>query len=358
MQYSPRLLVAFARDKVTQQTLGIFLGTFSYCLTALPVTRSLPQPAAPVLTIIGAMGLALACVGWLLFFIQHISQAIGVNQIVHNIAVETELIIQEMMPHPSRHSRLPDPDAFEPQPDESPVPSRISGYVRYVDSRQLLALAKAQGVRIRVLRRPGHFVPENVALLSVHRAEKYTPALRDALQATFQIGPTRTLQQDIEFGILMIVDIALKAISPAVNDPSTAISCIDQLSRILICFASREPMPSLYYDPPGVVRVSIPCLGFNRLVESAFEQIRTYSKSDVAVSLRLLRALNDIASTLPDPDSCRGLAAMGQRIVEGAAEILNEAEIAEMRTRLAALERFMTRKRSSPETTISPAKNP
>ncbi len=342
MQYSPRILVAFARDRVTQQTLGIFLGTFSYCLAALPAARSLPHPTAPVLTIVGAMALALACVAWLLFFIQHISQAISVNQIVHNIAVETEQVIDEIMPKPARRSSIPDPELFEPQPEEAPVLSHTSGYVRFVDSPQLVALAKYHGIRVRVLRRPGHFVPESIALLTVHRAEKLTPALSAALRATFHIGPTRTLQQDIEFGILMIVDIALKAISPAVNDPSTAISCVDQLSRILIRFASREPLPSLTYDPPGIVRVSIPWLGFDRLVEAAFEQIRMYAKADVAVNLRMLRALIDIASTLPNPEACQSLAAMGRRIVTGSAEVLNDSEIVEMRIRLAALEKYAT----------------
>jgi uncharacterized membrane protein len=342
MQYSPRILVAFARDPVTQQTLGIFLGTFSYCLAALPAARSLPHPTAPALTIVGAMILALACVAWLLFFIQHISQAISVNQIVHNIAVETEQVIDEIMPRPVRRSSIPDPELFAPQAEEAPVLSQVSGYVRFVDSKQLVALAKSYGVRVRVLRRPGHFVPERVALLTVHRAEKLTPALSEALHATFQIGPTRTLQQDIEFGILMIVDIALKAISPAVNDPSTAISCVDQLSRILIRFASREPAQSLTYDPPGIVRVSIPWLGFDRLVEAAFEQIRMYAKSDVAVNLRMLRALNDIASTLPEWQSCQSLVAMGRRIVSGSAEALNESEMVEMRARLVALEKYAT----------------
>lgn len=343
MQYSPRILVAFSRDLVTQQTLGIFLGTFAYCLAALPGARSLPHPTAPVLTIVGAMCLATACVAWLLFFIQHISQAISVNQIVHNIANETELVINEIMPDPARRSSFPDPEPVAPQPNEASVLSRVSGYVRCVDSRQLVSLAKSYGVRVCVVRRPGHFVPEGVALLTVHRAEKLTPALSSALYDTFQIGPTRTLQQDIEFGILMIVDIALKAISPAVNDPSTAISCVDQLSRILIRFASREPPKSLTYDPPGVVRVSIPWLGFDRLVESAFEQIRVYSKTDVAVSLRMLRALNDIASTLPDPQSCRCLIAMGRRIVASGAQNLSEEEIVEMRARLASLENIAER---------------
>src|SRR5579863_4193862 len=98
MQFSPRILVSFVRDRVTQWTLGVFLGTFCYCMAALPAARSLPHPFAPVLTVFGAMLLALACVAWLLFFIHHISQAISVSHIVDRIASETEVIIGELMP--------------------------------------------------------------------------------------------------------------------------------------------------------------------------------------------------------------------------------------------------------------------
>src|ERR1700728_752584 len=99
MQFSPRILVSFVRDRGTQWTLGIFLGTFSYCVAALPAARSMPHPFAPVVTVMGAMLLALTCVGWLLFFIHHISHAISVNHIVDRIARETEHVIDVLMPH-------------------------------------------------------------------------------------------------------------------------------------------------------------------------------------------------------------------------------------------------------------------
>src|SRR5262249_35007027 len=158
-------------------------------------------------------------------------------------------------------------------------------------------------------------------------------------RGAFDIGPTRTLQQDIEFGILQIVDIALKAISPAVNDPSTAINCVDQLSRILIRFASREESASQFFDPPGVVRVSMPWPRFDRLVDAAFDQIRLYSRADVAVSLRMLRALSDLAATIPDPIVQQGLAERARRIVAGCANELQHGELGELRSRLATLER-------------------
>ena len=343
MQFSPRIIVSFSQDRVTQETLGIFLGTFTYCVAALPAAHTLPRPFEPVLTVLGAMLLSLACVGWLLFFIHHISQAISVNHIVDRIALETEAIIDETMPRPVRPGRLTEADRhahaqMEPNAQEAPLLSTVSGYVRYIDARRLVRHAREAGVTVRVLRRVGHFVPEGVPLLLVSRGAKLSPERRDALRAAFEIGPTRTLQQDIEYGILQIVDIALKAISPAVNDPSTAIGCVDQLSRILIRFALREPPESLLYDPPGVVRVRLPWLDFDRLVEAAFEQIRLYSRADIAVSLRMLRALGDIAGTVPDPDRRRTLALLGQRIAAGFAEQSGGDERGEMQARLQALE--------------------
>ena len=341
MQFSPRIIVSFSRDRVTQWTLGIFLGTFLYCMAALPAARSLPHPFAPVATVLGAMVLALICVGLLLFFIHHISQAISVNHIVDRIAVETEAMIDEIMPWPHRlNHHVEDAEPLRPNPSEVAIFSEASGYIRFVDTRRLVALAKHYHVTIRVLRRVGHFVPEGIPLMMVSKGNRLPPEGTAELLAAFDLGPTRTLQQDVEFGVLQIVDVALKAISPAVNDPTTAINCIDQLSRILIRFASREPPEDLLYDPPGIVRASIGSIHFERLLEAALEQIRMYSKTDVAVSLRLLRALGDIAASTPDLEFRRVLVEQGMRTVAGCAEKLGEEELRELRARQAALESF------------------
>ncbi len=341
MQFSPRIIVSFSRDRVTQWTLGIFLGTFLYCLAALPAARSLPHPFAPVATVLGAMVLALVCVGLLLFFIHHISQAISVNHIVDRIAVETEAMIDEIMPWPHLlDHHVKDAEPLRPNPSEVAVISETSGYIRFVDTRGLVALAKHYHVTIRVLRRVGHFVPAGIPLMMVSKGNRLSPEGTAELLAAFDLGPPRTLQQDVEFGVLQIVDVALKAISPAVNDPSTAISCVDQLSRILIRFASREPPEDLLYDPPGIVRASIGSIHFERLLEAAFEQIRMYSKTDVAVSLRLLRALGDIAASTPDPEFRRILVEQGMRTAAGCAEKLGEEELRGLRARQTALESF------------------
>jgi uncharacterized membrane protein len=342
MQFSPRIIVSFTRDRVTQWTLGIFLGTFSYCMAALPAARQLPRPFAPVATVMGAMLLALACVAWLLFFIHHISQAISVSHIVDRIAFETEIMIDDMMPWPHRVNAMEDPHVLEPSTWETPFLSPQSGYIRFIDTARLVALAKSYHVKVHVVRRVGHFVPAGATLLMVYRGHHLSSEQREQLLDTVDLGPSRTLQQDVEFGVLQIVDIALKAISPAVNDPSTGISCVDQLSRILIRFASREMPASLLYDPPGVVRASIPRIGFEGLLTSAFEQIRLYSKADIAVSLRMLRALADIAGTTDNPAYRLKLHELGMRILNGCAEELTEEDVKPMSVRLATLEKLAT----------------
>jgi uncharacterized membrane protein len=338
MQFSPRIIVSFARDRVTQWTLGIFLGTFCYCMAALPAARSLPQPFAPVATVLGAMLLALACVGWLLFFIHHITQAISVSHIVDRIAGETLAMLDTLMPEPRAAGVGPQqPEAHGS--DETAVLSDVSGYIRFIDVPVLIGVAKACHVTLRVARRVGQFVPSGTPLLMASKAGRITPEKLAEIGGAFDLGPSRTLEQDVEFGVLQIVDIALKAISPAVNDPTTAITSIDQLSRILIGFVSRTGLPRSYFDPPGVLRLSVPWIDFDHLVNSAFEQIRMYSKGDVVVSLRMLRALDDIAGAAGDPAEKRRLHEQACRTVAGCAERLSEEEMTPLRARLEAMEK-------------------
>ena len=169
----------------------------------------------------------ITCVAWLLFFIHHISESISVSHIVDRIATETEAMIDEVMLWPQRVNAMANPHLLE-------------------STGRLVALAKSYHAKVHIVRRVGHFVPAGTTLLMVYRGNRLSPDQREELLDTVDLGPSRTLQQDVEFGVLQIIDIALKAISPAVNDPSTGVSCVDQLSRILIRFASREiPAPLL-----------------------------------------------------------------------------------------------------------------
>lgn len=337
MQYSPRILIGFTRDKGTQWTLGVFLGTFAYCVAAMPAARNAPEPFAPVGTVLGAMTLAFLCVAWLLYFIHHISQAISVNHIVERIASETEAAINDLMPHPVTWAKVPSQQLAR-FANEAPVRSPESGYVRFIDVPRLVSIAVEHKLSLHVVRRVGHFVPKNATLLVVDCPSALDHGVQELLQEVFEIGPSRTLEQDVEFGVLQIVDIALKAISPAVNDPSTAISCIDHLGRLLIMIGSREPPDALYFDPPGILRVSLQWLTFDRFLESAFDQIRSYSKNDLAVSLRMMRSLIDISSTISDRGTRELLAERGRRITAACLETMKLEETSEISDRLRVLE--------------------
>ena len=336
-QFSPRILISFVRDRTTQWTLGVFLGTFSYCMAALPAARALPQPFVPVATVTGAMVLALVCVGWLIYFIHHISQSISVNHIVDRIARETELVIEELMPHPRGPFPLPVRNE-DPPADSGVILNRQSGYIRYVDINHLIDLAKAYHISVHLERRVGQFVPAGIPLARVSKPDRLSTESALEFIAAFDIGPTRTMQQDTEFGIIQIVDIALRAMSPAVNDPSTAISCVDQLCRIIILWISRMPPPSHYYAPPHVLRLSVPWINFDGLLDTAFEQIRHYAAADIAVSLRLLRAFGDIASTTRHADFHNELVERAKRVTAGCSELLAKEDLIKLQQRLTVLE--------------------
>jgi uncharacterized membrane protein len=347
-QFSPRILVSFVRDGTTQWTLGVFLGTFSYCMATLPAARTLPHPFVPVATVTGAMVLALLCVGWLIYFINHISQSISVNHIVDRIARETELVIDEFMPYPRGPFSVTDGNDPSAAKDGTPIFNRRSGYIRYIDINLLVGLAKAYRICVHVERRVGQFVPAGVPLVRVSKPERVPADRALHLIAAFDIGPTRTMQQDVEFGIIQIVDIALRAMSPAVNDPSTAISCVDQLSRIMILWISRVPPPPQYFAPPHVLRLTVPWMSFDGLLDTAFEQIRHYAAADAAVSLRLMRAFIDIASTTQDSDLRGKLVDRAGCVAAGCAEHLPKEELEKFRQRLASFENTSAPKAERP----------
>jgi uncharacterized membrane protein len=337
-QFSPRILVSFVRDQVTQWTLGVFLGTFSYCIAALPAARSLPYPFVPAVTVLGAMALAPICVGWLIYFIHHISNAISVNTIIDRIRRDTELVIDELMPYPYRSLNMEVRDGASLEKPGVALLSRESGYIRYADIPRLRSLAKTYGICVQLERRVGHFIAEGVPLLGVSRGDRVTGERANELLSAIEIGPTRTMQQDIEFGIVQIVDIALRAMSPAVNDPTTAITCVDQLSCVLIRWLGRAPPRSHYYDPPHVLRAAVPWIDLDGLLDLAFEQIRHYAAADAAVSLRLMRALGDVASTVRDPAIHLRLVERGKRVIEGCAGRLQEDDIIRLQRRFEVLE--------------------
>jgi len=299
---------------VSQATLGLFIGTFAYSLILLPSVHSGSKTAIPTLSLTVALLLATFCLVYLIYFIHHLAIAIQVNYIVDRIAAETEVVIVNVFGPPLKGFPIAEEVIRDPKVG-MPIPATRSGYIQYVNERKLLSIAAAENGSIFVHRGVGQFIPAGIALITLQTVGQATESLKQQCLLCFYIGPVRSMEDDVEFGVLQLVDIALKAISPAVNDPSTAINCIDNLSRILLKAATLEPPVSRILDDNAIVRVVRRRPTFPRLLEIAFNQIGPYAKNDMAVSLRLMRVLLDLSSITNYPPYLNAIRKMGDNIL-------------------------------------------
>ena len=308
VQFSPRILGGFVRDRVSQRTLGVFIGTFTYCLL---VMRSISTEPPWVATWAVAFGflLGLTCLAFLIYFIHHIATGIQVNHIVDRISVETEAVIDEVYPLGGSSAAPPLPEAA------ASVVADRAGYLQLVDHEGLVALARRDRLIIHVTVEPGDFVMRGEELARIVGAD-VPPAAARACADTFDLGPIRTMQQDVAFGLRQLVDIALKAISPAVNDPSTATVCIDRLGSLLAEIARRHPADRVVRDGETTLLVA-PQPTFTELADLAFNQLRQYGRGDLAVSIRLVRAIDMAARSCPDASDRAHLARHAELVRDG-----------------------------------------
>lgn len=285
MQFSTRILAGFMRDRVSRSVLGLFVGTFAYCLAVVRAIHTDP-PVVPGVAITVGLTLALFCLAGLVLFIHHIVQSIQANVLVDRIATETEAVLDTVFPL-ERPVPLPFPDVALPHV----YPAPRSGYIQLIDVHGLLRLLP--GAHIRIERPNGGFIAEGLPLI---RADRPLPA---SVAGCVDIGAMRTMQDDAEFGFRQIVDIALKAISPAVNDPSTGATCIDHLGRLLLRVASRPCGPRVHGEGGALLYLPIP--SFLDLLDLSIEQLRQYGRGDMAICLRLMRILGEVAPTVRHP---------------------------------------------------------
>ena len=336
-QFSPCVLVGFVEDRVSQTTLGLFIGTFTYCLLTLPAVRSQPRPFVPSIAVLVSIGLAIACLGCLLYFIHHMASSIQASRVVDRIARETDRVLEQVFPRPL--GGPPTEDAHDSLQRGMPVLATRSGYIRAIDESGMLRAALEANAALRIDRTIGQFVMEGTPLFEASPANRATAALQAAGLRAFDIGPARTMVQDVEFGVLQIVDIALKAISPAVNDPTTALTCLDQLGRILVKAAVRQPPISTLRDQNGRIWVVLRRTSFPRLLHVAFSQIGHYGKADVAVPLRLMRILAELAETTPHAPYAIAIRDQARRLSADCTRKFPVADRDELNERLAAVEK-------------------
>ena len=240
-QYTSRILRIFMRSRITQTTLGVFAGTFTYCLIVLRTIRSgSVVEFIPGLAVFFAFVLALGSVGVLIFFIHHIASSIQASSIIASVARETYSAIDRLFPGEKEQGVGEGEDENEEQllrllneKTWCAVPAEESGYIQSVDSDALLRLARDKKTILRMEHGIGDFVVQKTALASLALEEAPDKETVAAINAAYSVGIHRTVDQDPAFGIRQIEDIALKALSPGVNDTSTAVMCLDHLTAIL-----------------------------------------------------------------------------------------------------------------------------
>lgn len=346
-QYTPRVLRNFMSDRANQMVLGFFVSIFVYCLIVLRTIRGGDEGSfIPSLAVLMGLVLALVSIGVLIFFIHHIANSIQASNIVRNATEETEAAIKRLFPEQIGQEA----DANEAQDllrqagqlTWLTVPSRANGYVQSVDDEGLLDLARNLHGVIRMEHGIGDFVARGAALASVAVYQGEVPVLDDALtdriNERFGLGSQRTIEQDAGFGLRQIVDIALKALSPGINDTTTAIISVDHLGALVAQLAGRQLAGPLRTDN-NRVRVVAVRPSFEKFVTTAFDQIRICADGNAAVYLRLLTALSVVGQRTKDPRRTLVLRRQRGLIGEAAERTLQtEYERTQVRERLALLE--------------------
>ncbi len=310
-QYTSRILRNFMSDRVTQVVLGIFAGIFTYSLIVLRTIRGGDEGAfVPSLAVFFGFVLAVGGVGALVFFIHHIASSIQASSIIASVAQETIVAIDRLFPEKLGQRPEEDDDGQMPRPVPGrswrSVPANESGYIQHVNNTALLALARDRKTIVWMERGIGEFVVQNTPLVSLALEAPPDPETIAALRTAFSISRHRTVEQDAAFGIRQIVDVALKALSPGINDHTTAVMCVDYLTAILARLASRQIPSSQRYEE-GELRVIARGPSYESLLALSFDQIRSSSKGNAAMILRLLGALQTLADMTTGPHRRRAL---------------------------------------------------
>lgn len=298
-QFGPRLIRTFMMDRGTQFVLGAFISNFSYCLILLYVmSLASYQGSALGVAILWCLFTTLASVCVLIYFIHHVASAIQVDTVIDDVYRELVASVEKFSgtsANRSKSQKLAVDQEGLTETAISEVTSNTSGYVQLVDSKGLLSEAEKFDVCLKVIVGPGDFVVQNSAVIKVYSHDKLDSEQIDKLSSKLTIGGKRTPVQDPEYAVHQLVEIAVRALSPGVNDPFTALTCVDKLSAVLCGLCERDLPSGFLSDKDDICRVSHKTINFSSLGEAAFNQIRQFSTDSTAVTIRLLEALCRIA---------------------------------------------------------------
>ena len=295
--FGPRLLDNFMRDRGNQVTLGTFLATFLYCLLVLRTVRSGSdifdpgedaQLFVPHLSVLLAVGMTLASVGVLIYFIHHIPESIHVSNVLSRISNEFSSKVEDLYPESLGEGARELPrELEEPFLEGKSIRSLHAGYLQGIDETQLMESCEDCDTILQLHVRPGDYLLKGQKLATVSFQSSAEPSEQDrfesAIHGSLAIGVTRTPTQDIRFIISHFFEIAVRALSPGVNDPLTAIQCIDQLCTGLVELSARSLPPRFREDDEGQLRVITTETTWNEIVDEAFRRLIPYARRDVNV---------------------------------------------------------------------------
>jgi uncharacterized membrane protein len=328
-QFGPRMLRNFIRDRGTQHTLGVFVATFVYSILALvSIGGGVHHIFVPHISITVTLLALVLDMGVLIYFINHITTSIQLPQVIASIARDLAGAIAAEGTR-SDTSGLAGSglslEEIERQMAESGgvVRTARSGYLQFVRYDTLVAIASNANAVVRLHYRPGHFLVEGHPLATVWPATA-ADAVTRSLERGHLTGSYRTLAQDLAFAVDQLVEIAVRALSPAVNDPFTAMTCIDWLGESLCKIAAEWSPTQIHRDRSGQIRVISAAISYRRIVERAYEKIRQASRGNPAVMIRQLDALAKVMEYTATVAQCDVLVEQARRIHAATEETIPE----------------------------------
>ena len=310
-QFSPRLLRDFVRDGVTKRVLSILTGTFVFALAGLRGINS-AQPV-PTLVCLGAALLGVASVGALLAFISHMVRMLRVDTMMTRVHDDARRAIETFYgPYTGHGQRSPDELDLDSSAGRL-VNATRSGFIEVIDTGGLVEAARDHDAVVRVEVRPGDLVTMGTPVATVWGG---TEQLDDAVRAALVFNNERTIDQDAAFGFRQLEDIAVKAMSPSINDPVTAATAIGHMGDLLVRLTGRRLGPTLHEDEDGVGRASVPDRDLRYYLDLSCSQVARFGGSEPTLVAALLRMLRDVAVACRD-DEQRAEVARAADLVSG-----------------------------------------
>jgi uncharacterized membrane protein len=307
-QYGSRLLRVFLGDRTIQVVLGMFVGTFVYCVAAaMTILPADIEPDGPQLMATVGLVLMMATFGTLILLVQHISTMLQAPNIA--AAAGAELLDMVGVENPSEN-KIEDnqpqigqaPRIVMVETEAYPIKAKEVGYIQTLDPDILLTLAREKDLVIRLLHKPGDYVWEGRVVAQVWPANKVNERLEKQLRRSIRIGNQRTPTQDVECAVNQLVEMAVRAMSPAINDPFTAMTCLDHIGNGLSLFAQQGGENINTYDWDGQLRLVFEPFSFEELLMAAFDMLRHAGCDNAAVLSHILEVIDAIGRDVNSPE--------------------------------------------------------